>query len=68
MVDITNDKEPIVAFNTFEEHFKVCGENISSRAPIEVSYVDEFYIYGEQNPIKNLFLVTKVSHILLKLL
>ena len=63
MVDITNDKEPIVAFNTIEEYFKDCGKEISLRAPIEVSYA-----LDELKADTHLFIVTKVSHILLELL
>ena len=55
VVDITNDKEPIVAFNTIEEYLKVCGKDISNIAPIEVSYALE-----DQNPNTNLILVAKV--------
>ena len=55
MVDITDDKEPIVSFNSIGQYFNVC-EDISSKAPIELSYAVE-----EWNPNKILYLHTKVS-------
>ena len=56
VVDITDNKQPIVTMKRLDHYFEECGPDIYSMAPIETAHT-----LDEQNLNTNLVLKTKVS-------